>query len=316
MGKLDETLAALGRMPRPAPTRALGVRALELEGRTRIARGEHNEARAVLEAARDIARTSALDELAESLDAKVGICLVHQGYYEPALGKLEAALDAARRRGNTKIVAEVIGHIGLIHAARNNTSEALACYKEGLELAEARGMRSDLERWSGALGMLMTDLGDFRGAEERLSTALAIAEESDNRQGEAIWRGELGIRHFLAGDPEKAATALTRCLAIARDIGFVRYEAWAQIYLGAVGIERDLDKLEEASERIEAGLEIAHEIGNDELKIVGLLYLGRLRRAEGDESGARETLEQADGLATATQNLRLRVRVRAEMDGL
>ena len=316
MGKLDETLAALGRMPRPAPTRSIGVRSLKLEGRARIARGEYGEARAVLEAAYDIADESGLADLAESLTAKIGVVMLHQGDYTGALEMLERALAHARKSGQPKAIADVIGNIGIIHAARNATDEAIGCFREALELAEARGIRSDLERWSGALGSLMTDLGEFDGALDRLEAALSIAIETGNRQGVAKWRGELGIHHFLAGDPERAATQLTRCLAIAREIGFARYEAWAQIYLGAVSVERDLDRLSDARDRIESGLEIATETGNDEVKIVGMIYLGRLLRADGDRVAAIHTLESADRLATRTQNLRLRARVRAELEAL
>ncbi len=314
LGKLDETLAALGRLPRPAPTRSIGVRALELEGRTRTARGEYADARAVLEAARDIAVKSGLDELAEALVAKIGVVMLHQGDFDGALERLEDALDAARARGQAKTVAEVVGHIGLIHAARDHTTEALACYREAIELAEARGIRSDLERWSGALGMLMTDLGEHADARERLEAALAIAREIGNRQGEARWRCELGIHHFWAADPDAALGELTRALAIARDIGYARYEATALIYLGAVTLERELDRLDDARERIEAGLELARELGNDELQIMGLAFLGRLERASGNRDGARRALKLAERLAVSTQNLRLRARVRDELE--
>jgi len=315
-GKLDETLAALGRMARPSPNRSLAVRALSLEGRTRVARGEHTEARAVLEAARDVASEAALDHLLQPLEARIGVVMLHQGEYGAALRKLEDVLARARDENDTKLVGDVVGHIGRIHAARNNTMEALACYREALEIAEARGHRADHERWSGALGMLMTDLGDYADAEDRLATALDVALETGNRQGESTWRGELGIRHFHAGDVERAASELTRCLAIAREIGFARYEGWAQVYLGAVGLERDLDKLEDAQDRIESGLEIASDISNDEIKIMGLLFMGRLRNASGDAVSAEEQLAAAEALAAATQNLRLQRRVQRELDDI
>jgi hypothetical protein len=129
----------------------------------------------------------------------------------------------------------------------------------------------------------------------------------------AKWRGELGIHHFAAGDPDAASAQLTRSLAIAREMGFARYEAWAQIYLGAVSIERELDKLTDAQDRIETGLEIADDIGNEEVRIAGLFQLGRLKVAQGEMQTARETLEIAERLATATQNLRLREKIRAEL---
>lgn len=313
LGRLDEALTSLGRMPKPAPTRSIGARALELEGRARMARGEYGKARAVLEAARDVSFEAGLPELAERLEGTIGVVMLHQGDYLGALDRLESSLRRARSVGQTMEVADLIGHIGMVHAARNNTTAALACYREALELAEARGIRSDRQRWSGAMGMLMSELGQFEEAEEKLREALEIAIDTQNRQGEASWRGELGIYYFISARYDEAAQELQRCLAIAREIGFARYEAWAQIYLGAVLIERDYDKLAEALSHIEIGLELAQEIGNDEIRIVGLLVLARLRLAEGDERRAVEILERADVLAMASQNLRLRARVQSEL---
>lgn len=316
LGKLDETLATLGRISRGAPTRSLGARLLELEGRTRMARGEHKEARAVLEASRDIAKKAGLLELATELEAKVGIVLLHQGDYAGALPKLEAGLAGARARQDAQQVAELLGHIGMVHAARESSTEALACYREAIELAEARGVKTELERWSGELGMLMTQLGSFDEARDRLEEALNIAKETGSRQGEATWRGELGIHHTFAGAHEQAVQELTRCLAIAREIGFARYEAWAQIYLGLLSLERDYGNIEEALEHIEEGMEIAEDLDSEELRIVALLHLGRVRRASGDMSRARASFERADKLATSSQNVRLRGRVHDELAAL
>jgi tetratricopeptide (TPR) repeat protein len=316
LGKLDEALATLGRLSHRAPTRSLGARLLELEGRTRMARGEHAQARAVLQAARDIAEQAGLVDLAKDLDAKVGTVMLHQGDYAGALDKLEEGLRGARARGDARSIAELLGHIGMIHAARANSTEALACYREAIELAEARGVRSELERWSGELGMLMTHLGSYKEACEKLEEALEIAREIGSRKGEATWRGELGIHHTLSGSHERANHELLRCLAISREIGFSRYEAWAQIYLGVLALERDYSDTRPAIEHLEAGLEIANNLDDDELQIVGLVHLGRVRRAEGDLKRARANLDRADQLALTSQNLRLRNQVQDEISAL
>lgn len=312
LGRLDEALATLSRLAVPAPSRSLGARALELEGKARLARGEYTKARAVLEAARDIAEQGGLTDLAQDLEAKAGIVMLHQGDYTRSLDKLERALSAARADKSGKNTAELLGHLGMIHAARGNGTLSLSCYQEALELAEARGVRSDRERWTGALGILMNDMGDPAGAKERLNEALAIARETGSRQGEAVWLGELGILAYQSSELPEAQQQLARSMAIAREIGFLRYEAWALIYLGALSLERDLE-LETARERIERGLEIAEDIGNQEIKIAGLFQLGRLRRAEGESEHARQLLEQARQLAASSQNLRWKLRVEREL---
>lgn len=314
LGRLDETLTTLLSVPSHAPTRSLGARFLELEGRARMSRGEYAQARAVLQAAHDIAHDAALDELADDLDGKIGVVLLHQGDYVAALEKLETGLAKARSRGDTRALADLLGHIGKVHAARGNESEALACLREAIEIAEARGVRSDLERWSGALGSLMSDLGDVDNATEKLEQALAIAKETGSRQGQATWHGELGI-HFARSDrPERAAAELMRCLAISREIGFSLYEGWAQIYLGAVAIEQSYDNFAEAIEHIEAGLEIAEKLDNETLEIEGLVQFGRVCRAQGDERRAKSSFDRADDLAGQSQNVRLKNLVRHEVE--
>ncbi len=314
LGRLDETLATLLSVPRPAPTRSLGARFLALEGATRMSRAEYGQARAVLESAHQIAQEAGLDELADELDGRVGVVLLFQGDFVGALEKLEGGLSTARRRGDTRALSDLLGHIGEVHAARGNESEALACFSEAIELAEARGVRRDLERWSGALGSLMSNLGDDEGATEKLQQALSIAKETGSRQGQATWHGELGIHHARSDRPERAAAELMRCLAISREIGFSLYEGWAQIYLGAVAIEKNYDSFNEAIEHIQAGLEIAEALENETLQIEGLVQSGRVYRAQGDEHRAKISLERAEDLVQASQNVRLKQLVRHELE--
>jgi tetratricopeptide (TPR) repeat protein len=312
LGRFDEALASVGRIGRPMPSRSVAARALSLEGRTRMARGEYAKARAVLEAARDVARGAGLADIADELDATIGMALLEQGEYLAALERLEEALRRARAAGRTRPIVDIMGHIGLVHAARAADTAALACYREALELAEARGVRSDRLRWAGALGVLLSARGDHEDGEEKLREALDLAIDAGNRQAEAHWRGELGVHYLGVSRYDRAGQELQRSLAIARDIGFRRCEARAEIHLGAVLLERDFDRLDEAEEHLQTGLERAQEIGDEEVRILGLLQLARLRRAEGDAKRAQETLERAEVLAMATQNLRLRAQVHEE----
>ncbi|MFO0724900.1 MAG: protein kinase [Myxococcota bacterium] len=315
LGRLDEALASLGRVQRPMPSRLLGARALGLEGRIRMARGEYTKARAVLEAARAVASETAPLDVVEELDAAIGVAMLHQGDYLAALERLEDTLKKARAGNRSKRIAELVGHIGLVHAARNARTDALACFREAIELAEARGVPADRERWAGAMGVVLSEMSPSEEALEKLKEALELATESGNRQSQATWRAELGIHWFAAGRYERATQELSRALAIARDIGFARYEAWAEIYLGAAILERDYDRVEEARAHIEAGLERAQEIGNDELRIMGLVFLSRVLKAEGESQKAADAIERAEILSLASQNLLIRGRVRAERHG-
>jgi len=305
----------LGRMPSPVPTRSLGARSLELEGRTRAARGEHTKARAVLEAARDIALSAGLTDLEEDLEASIGIVMLHQGDLEGSLSRLEDALERARKKKRGKHVAELIGHIGLIHFARSNTSSALSCFREALEIAEARGVRAERERWSGALGVLMTELCEFDEAETRLKEALAIAKDLGDRQAEATWRGELGVHYTQRRQTGAAGRALNKCLAISREIGFLKYEAFALVHLAALQLE-DEQKHSAVLRRLENGLEIAKEIADEEIQVVGLFQLGRLKTLGGLADEAQAAIDAAQEIASKSQSLRLKSKVADELERL
>jgi tetratricopeptide (TPR) repeat protein len=316
LGRLDETLTTLMSTPRPAPTRSLGARFLELEGRARAARGEYEAAQAVLQAGHDIAREAGLEHLAEQLDAKVGVALMHQGRFAEARQKLEDGLAQARAREDQRSEADLLGHLGLVHAAQGHDAEAAACLREAIEMAEARGFRGDLERWSGELGRLLSDLGDAEAAQGHLTEALDLSRETGSRQGEAMWRAELGAHLLRVGELERAARELSRALAIAREIGARRSEGLAQIHLGALALEENYDSVDEALERVRAGLEIAGDLENGALETVGLIYLARVCRAQANRRRAREVLEQARRAARRTHDTRLKRRVQAEFDAL
>lgn len=316
LGNLEGTLETLSRLDGRAPSRSIGARSLELEARAYVAQGDYPKARAVLEAGRDIAKSGGLSDLADELDAKIGVVLVHQGDNLAALGKLERGIERARARGDTRMMAEILGFIGRVQVSRGNNTAAVACYREAIDLAEARGVRAELERWSGELGMLMSSLGDVDGAQRQLELALELARDSGSRQGEAVWRGELGIHHLSAGRVEKAASELTRSLAIARDIGFTLYEGWALVYLAALALERDLSSFEAAQANIDEALEVADMLAHPELRLIATIQLAKLRRAQGDMGNARLVAEEAERLAAAAPNLRRKARVSREMASL
>ncbi|MBI2376911.1 MAG: protein kinase [Deltaproteobacteria bacterium] len=316
LGMLDEALATLSRIPRPPPSRSIGARARDLEGRIRVSRSEYSGARAAFEEARDLARAAGLTSLASSLEAKIAVVMVHHGDFTGSLEKLESALEAARRGGDVRTVTELLGNLGLIHAARNNGAAAVACYREALELADARGIREARGRWTGCLAILLAASSEDEAARERFDEAIEIAVELGDRQAEARWRGELGAWMLERGDLDAAHAELSRSLAIGREIGFARAEAWADIHLGALLSERDLDRLDEAVERIESGIEIAKDLANEDVHAIGLLFLSRVRRARGDVRAAREPLERADRLARAKKNSRLVQLIAAELDRL
>ena len=315
LGRLDETLATLGRARAPAPTRALAVEQLALEARVRGLRGEYALAETALEQARQAATEGRVESLAQRIEDQLAEILLRQGRYSEAADRLARGLERARRRKDPRATAELVGAMGIVKAAEGADDEARQCFREALQLADSRGVRADLERWSGALGVLLTDVGDDQNAQVNLSRALDIAREVGNRQGEATWRGELGRAHLLAGRLDAAGAELTRCLAIARDIGFALYEGYGHVHLASLALEQNYDDFDGARQHLEAGLEIAETLAHDELRAHALVEMGRLARAEGDATGTDRWFEEAKQAAGHVQNLRLRRRVMKASEG-
>ncbi len=316
IGQLDATLATLMAQPDPMPSRSLGARFLELEGRTRLARGELEDAHAVLRAGHEVAKQAGLSELADRLDAKLGVVLYHQGELEEALDRLEMGLERARSREDQRDEADLLGHVGLAQAARGRDAEAIACLREALELAEVRGFRADIERWSGELGRLLSDMHEADAARRHLQEALDSASESGSRQGEATWHGELGLHLLTCGELQHSGRELNRCLAISREIGARRCEGRARIHLGGLALEENYDSVDDALEHVRAGLEIAEDLEDRGLEAEGLIFLARVCRAQSNRRRAREVLDQARRLARGARNARLRRKVQAELETL
>lgn len=316
LGQLDATLATLMTQLDPAPSRSLGARFLELEGRTRLARGEFEDAHAVLKAGHDVAREAGLHELAERLDATLGVVLFHQGLLDEALEKLERGLARARACEDQREEADLLGHVGLAQAARGREAEAIAYLRDALELAEVRGFRTDIERWSGELGRLLSDMDQEEEARQHLQEARDMAADAGSRQSEATWRGELGLHLLNSGALEEAGRELQRCLAISRDIGARRCEARARMHLGGLCLEENYDAVDEALEHIRAGLEITEDLQDPALEAEGLIFLARACRAQSNRRRARDVLDQARRIARGTNDARLLRKVKVEIQSL
>ena len=317
LGELDAALATLANMPSRSPTRSLAARYLRLEGRARLQRRDYVQARAVLQAACDLAKDAGLDDLAHELDREIAVVLTHEGEYEGALGRLERGLRHARSQRDARAIGHLLGQIGLVHAARGESEEAESRLTEAVDVAQSLGHSEAVLRWSGELGRILMDRGDVESAVAHLKDTVDRAADHSDRASEAGWRRELGAAYLAAGHIERAASELSRALSLTTVHRLTASEAQVRISLSALALERGYDQVDEALDQANRALELARSppCGGDILGSA-LLQLGRVRRAQGDVTQARETFEQARAIAESIREARLLSRVHEALSSL
>ena len=310
LGHLDDALTTLSTMPSQPPTRSLAARYLRLEGQARIGRGEHGRARSALQAAFALATDAGLDRIARALDREIAVVLAEVGEYDGALARLDRGLVRAKEREDPRAVVQLLGHIGLVNAARGDEGEAESRLTEAVELAQSRGFSADVLRWSGELGRVLVERGNADGAIARLKEAVDRSAEQTDRPREAEWRRELGAAYLAAGRVERAAAELGRALALTTAFNLPADEAKVRVTLSALALETGYDQVGEAMKQVTAALDIARKKERDDLLGPALLQLGHVRRAQGDETRAKETLKHAEVIARSRGDNRLLSRVR------
>lgn len=316
LGRLDDALATISTMPGRSPTRSIAARGLRLEGRIRMRRGEHARARTALQAAFTLATDASLDDLAHALDTEIAVVFAEEGEYDEALARLERGLVRARRREDPRAVARLLGHIGLVSATRGDDGLAEARLTEAVQVAQNRGFTADVLRWSGELGRVLVERGHAERAIARLKDAVDRAAEQMDRPDEAEWRRELGAAYLAAGRIERAAAELGRALTLTATYDLPVDEAKVRVALSALALESGYDRVGEAMKQVKVALDIARKKERDDLLGAALLQLGRVRRAQGDVTRAKETLRHAEVIARSRGDHRLLSRVRNAITSL
>jgi LuxR family maltose regulon positive regulatory protein len=217
---------------------------------------------------------------------------------------LEAAASTSERTASPDEERAMQGHIATLRAYQ-------ALYREQIPRAAELARRAledlpkeDFIRGLGALalGWATRFSGDLPGASRAFAQATEASLAAGNRYVASASAARLAYTHVLEGRLHLAEVRCHESLRLAasdlaRGVEGRRLPVagYALVYLG--GVHHEWDDLESAEQHLQQGIELCAQVGYPMDQIVGYATLARLRQAQGDEIGAREACQRAEGLS-------------------
>ncbi len=196
-----------------------------------------------------------------SVLSDMGGVLLALGRSPEALGCYERALAIYRQGKSSKKIAIALTGIanatmklGGLDRAETSAEEALAILRERGDL-RLQALTLD------TLGVIRRRQGDFHGAREAFEEALALARRAGHRRSEAILLMELGYLYTEDtenGDTQRGLALHEQAFEIFEAIADRSGQASSRVR-GAASL-RNLDRLDEAWERMEPAVEFIEEL--------------------------------------------------------
>lgn len=236
------------------------------EGRFRASRGQHADAEAALESAREL----------------------YAGLDDP---------EARKREGQALL------HLGRAAYDTSRPDQALECYEQARALFEALGDDDrEVLLWRAEvqvnIGQVREDRGASSEAQSRYEQALAVFDAQDETAKRAWALGKLGNLLRQQGRLAEAQPRLEQQMLLARQVGDPRSVANALAQLG--GLYLTQGRLDEARDQFEAWKDLAqeHDLENHLPTAYGNLgivyqFLGRPELASHYRTRALETAKEA-----------------------
>lgn len=214
--------------------------------------------------------------------------------YEPGIAHAQAALALVEaRRGNGRLARQLFDDASM-HAAAAGESRLYAI----------------IERHVAALS---AELGDAEDASTRLGQSLRAFRDAGDVEGLALTLGATARLHARRGRFAEARQAVEEALAYARRARDVQLEAAVRLAHGEVLVAEG--RLAEAAPEVEQVLSAAVRCG-DRVRRAAALRLHAVLAADSDAARARESLDEALSLATASEDALLTERVRLALGDL
>jgi class 3 adenylate cyclase/tetratricopeptide (TPR) repeat protein len=223
-----------------------------------------------------------------------GLALGSHGRYAEAIRVLREAIALCERMGDKSVQSRCWNTLGWIHCELGAWEEGVEFNRRGLELAETVG---DNEIIINAQ-INLADLAFVRGQREAAGRDLtALYGSLPERHEWMKWRYSQHVMHSLGetmlrgGDASGAERLAGECLAMAERTQALKNVVKARRLLGESQLAQD--RMEAAAAELERALAVALRIENPPQLWKTYASLGRLHRARGRPSEARE----ADGEA-------------------
>lgn len=222
-----------------------------------------------------------------------GSCYWQQGEYDKGLEVLKDALEIATRIKERRLEARVMHNMGNIYRDMGDLASVLTNFEKALAIYEELGDEFQQSVILTSISNLLYDLNDYDSALEYALKCLPIFQRASNKRSLINVYNTLGNIYFKK---EKLSDAL---YYFTENIGLAEPETGAHV-MAESGLGKVYYKMHDnqsASKYLTNALEQSKEMGNAEVQIICLFYLGRMHMDNGDFRTALKFLEAAYDLA-------------------
>lgn len=228
--------------------------------------------------------------------------------------RLEEATRLAREQADPALLATASGNLGILLLAQGEAEAAAAALDEGLVAARQADAHWLTAHITGHLGLLAQDQNDLEAATRHYRRALFLAETIGDQRCAALWTLNLGVVRYEQGRYAEALPLLIQGHEQAAAQKVRSLEAGANIFIGACLVAQG--EAVDGLAKVEAGLALAREIGDQERILIGLLHQGRALAALGRLREARAALLEGLRQTQASRMHRLEGYLRDELKRL
>jgi predicted ATPase/class 3 adenylate cyclase/Tfp pilus assembly protein PilF len=197
------------------------VRVLNGAGNLASARGDYEQARALLEEGLALGREQGMASKADlaPLLNTLGTVTVNQGDYQRAQMFYEECLALQREWGDQVGIAHVLNNLGVVVSNQGDYEQAQTFLEESLARFRELGIKWGIAYALGNLGRAALCLGDYARATTQIEESLALCQELGDRDGVAECLARLGGVAAAQSDAERAVALYRESLSLYQQVG-------------------------------------------------------------------------------------------------
>jgi predicted ATPase len=291
-------LEALRLLPKVAHTTDQAIQVRDGLGDVLAFTGEYEKARIHYKLALEILQKGGEEGFGQracTLQRKLGTTFERQGDFDQALNHLaEAALILDRELTPLpEERASILNDTGWIHFLRGNFDDAYSYLSSAVRLVSSSRRHDVVASIFNRLGAVAYQQRNYRQAAEHVKRSLDLREKIGDVAGVARLYNNLGLLSLIQGNLSEAEANFRQSAEHLERIGDAEGITLSYINLGLVQLDRG--NLPAAEENLVIGSTSAEQIGHRFYHGLALMYLGRLKTAQGltgmSEQFLRDCLE-------------------------
>jgi serine/threonine protein kinase/tetratricopeptide (TPR) repeat protein len=240
--------------------------------------GKHAAARRELDRALGLARAAGAILVESEALRLLATLLMNIGKNAEALELAQEALRVIGTESDNDHLlarAQALNAVGNVHVHTGHLRDAVSSYAEALVIYRRLGTRRLEAAALNNMGWVFVGLGEYEEALVHYKRSLRIAQDLGDRAGIGVKLANIGQTYADLGDFDRARRYLDKALEIHNALGDHPGMSDTLISLGQVALRQE--RVTEAAQLLERGLEMASETRNRYQEIRALVYLAFTR---------------------------------------